>query len=207
MLNILSPDSFLGRWLTFLLDAVLISLVWLLCSMPIVTIGAANTALFHVSMNWMRHRDRCTVKEFLRAFRCNFSKATMLWLVLLAFWVLIALDGYLVLFTGLELPGIFRIMFFVILALWVSWAGYTFALQAVFENLVGRTLANALRFIPGTFTRTVTLLLIDCIAGCLVYFVPLAAWAIIPAVVFLSARIYWNGFLPLIDENSLTTNE
>lgn len=207
MLNILSPDSFLGRWLAFLVDALLVSLVWLLCSVPIVTIGAANTALFRVAMNWMRHRDGCTVKEFWRAFRSNFSKATMLWLVLLAFFVLIALDGYLVLFTELALPGIFRIMFFLILALWVSWAGYTFALQSVFENSVGRTLGNALRFIPGTFTRTVILLLIDCIAGGLVYLVPLAAWAIIPAVVFLSARIYWNGFLPLIDEDCLITNE
>ena len=77
-MNILSPDSFLGRWLAFLVDAVVISLVWLLCSMPIVTIGAANTALFRVAMNWMLHRDRCTVKEFLCAFRSNFSKATML---------------------------------------------------------------------------------------------------------------------------------
>lgn len=207
MLNILSPDSFLGRWLTFLVDAVLISLVWLLCSVPIVTIGAANAALFRVAMNWMRHREGCTVKEFLRAFRSNFRKATILWLVLLAFLVLIALDGYLVLFTELELPGIFRIMFFVLLALWVSWAGYTFALQSVFENSIGRTLGNALRFIPGTFTRTVILLLIDCVAAFLAYLVPLAAWVIIPAVVFLSARIYWNGFLPLVSKDSLTTNE
>lgn len=207
MPNILSPQSFLGRWLSFLLDAVLISLVWALCSLPIITIGAANTALFRVAMDWMRYREGCGVKDYLRAFRSNFKKATLLWLVLLAFLILIAIDGYLLLFADLSLPGIFRIMFYVLLAVWMSWAGYTFALQAVFENSVRRTLGNGLRFVLGTFSRTVGLLLIDGVAAFLIYMIPLAAWVFIPAVVFLSARIYWNGFLPLIDHDNISSNQ
>lgn len=207
MSNILSPESFLGRWLSFLVDVLLISVVWVVCSLPIVTIGAANTALFRVAMDWMRYREGCTVKDFLKAFRNNFKKATILWLVLLLLLIFVTIDGYLLFFTELSLPGIFRIMFFVILAIWISWAGYTFALQAVFENTIRRTLGNALRFVLGRFRRTLTMLLIDAVAAYMAYLIPVASWIIVVSVVFLSARIYWDGFLPMLDEEKITTDE
>lgn len=207
MPNVLSPESFLGRWLSFLVDVLLISIVWLVCSLPIITIGAANTALFRVAMDWMRYREGCTVKDFFKAFRNNFKKATILWLVLLLLLIFIAIDGYLLFFTKLSLPGIFQIMFLVILAIWVSWTGYTFALQSVFENTIRRTLGNALRFVLGRFGRTLSMLLIDCVAAYMAYLIPVATWIIVVSVVFLSARIYWNGFLPMLDEEKITTEE
>ena len=82
-MHFLSPNSFLGRWLAFLLDALLICVAWALCSVPVITMGAATAALNRVAQNWMRNRSDCTLQEFFRAFKENFKGATVIWLILL----------------------------------------------------------------------------------------------------------------------------
>lgn len=203
MLNLLSPNSPLGRWLAFLLDAILIGLAWAICSLPVVTMGAANAALCRVALNWMRTRDGCTLTDFFRAFRGNFRKATAIWLVLLPLLALLLLNGYLVWFTELQLPAFLQWMFFVEAAVWMAWADYSFMLQAVFENTVGRTLGNAIRFVAGNLATTVLLLVIECAAIFLSLLLPYLTWIIFPGAAFLSARFYWNTFLPWIPRDLL----
>ena len=49
-MHFISPNSPLGRWLSFLLDALFICVAWAICSLPVITIGAeenggSNTGL------------------------------------------------------------------------------------------------------------------------------------------------------------------
>ena len=74
----------LSRWFV-------VSILWLVCSLPIVTLGAATKASLAVFTP-----EECaqtgTTQKFFRAFRDGFGRATVLWLLTLALMVLLGLD-------------------------------------------------------------------------------------------------------------------
>ena len=73
-----------------------LNILWLICCLPIVTIGASTTALFYVTLKMAEDRDDGLTGMFFRAFRQNFLPATKLWLVLLGAGAFLAMDGYIV---------------------------------------------------------------------------------------------------------------
>lgn len=64
-------------------DLVLANLLWLVCSLPILTAGASTLGLFTV-VNKMAAKEDYTVRtDFFKAFKRDFKQATALWLVVL----------------------------------------------------------------------------------------------------------------------------
>ena len=54
----------IGAAITAVIDIVTAGLLWLLCSLPLVTIGAASTALYYSVVKCIRHeRGRLVSKE------------------------------------------------------------------------------------------------------------------------------------------------
>ena len=70
--------------LTKLTYSAYLNTLWLICSLPIFTIGASTTALFYCTLKMAEDRDEGLTRMFFRAFRSNFKAATKLWLILLA---------------------------------------------------------------------------------------------------------------------------
>ena len=71
-------DSLLMRLLDRLGTLLILNLLFLLCSLPIVTVGAASTALYTVTLREARGDARSILSGFFTAFRKNFWKATLL---------------------------------------------------------------------------------------------------------------------------------
>ena len=72
-----------------LIDMIWAGFLWLLCSIPLLTIGASSTALYYATVKCVRHERGSLTGSFFRSFRDNFRQATLLWLLL----VLYALIG------------------------------------------------------------------------------------------------------------------
>ena len=60
-----------------------LNLLWLICSIPVFTLGAATTALYDVSLKIVRDEETSITRQFFRSFRRNFRQSTVLWLILL----------------------------------------------------------------------------------------------------------------------------
>lgn len=194
MMRILSPNSPLGRWLSFFLDALLISVAWAVCTLPVFTAGAATAALHRVAHNWMRERSDCDLKAYFRAFRENFTGATVVWLILLVPLAVILANFYLAFFSQAPLPDFVRWIVVLVALLWLAVAAYAFALQALFENKPIRMVSNALRLAGAyPFTTLILVFLLGLAVFCTVLFPPGAVFYV-PACVFLSARPLWTVF-------------
>ncbi len=141
-MNLFSPDSKFMRAMAMLGDLMLLNLAFLVCCVPIVTIGAARTALCAVCFRLDRSAEGRVLPRFFRAFRQNFCAATPLWLLLLLAGSVAALDCYLALRMGglwwlAMVPG-------GLLALVVLLTdAMLFPLLSQFENTRGATLKNA----------------------------------------------------------------
>ena len=123
---------------------MLMNVWWLICCVPIVTIGASTAAMHRMMFN-LREEKSTSTGDFFRAFRDSFKNATLLWLLALAGAVVIAAVYYGI--ALLEIPDAVRLVMvmlcLVLLILWLFPLLYVFPLTAFFENSVKGTVKNA----------------------------------------------------------------
>ena len=62
------------------LDILLLSALWFICCIPVITIGASTTALYYAVVKCLRKGRGYVLQNFFHAFRQNFIPATVLWL-------------------------------------------------------------------------------------------------------------------------------
>ncbi len=66
----------------------------LLSSLPIVTIGASQIAAHAVSIQLIEYADTNVTRVFFRAFKSNFKKGTIVWIIQLIVAGLLGINGY-----------------------------------------------------------------------------------------------------------------
>lgn len=94
MYALFGNDNFLTRALTKLADLFCLSLLWLLCSVPIVTIGAANSALYFSVNKAIRLDGGGIWSTFWSSFLGNLKKATIAWIVAVVVMVALIANCY-----------------------------------------------------------------------------------------------------------------
>ena len=125
-------------------DTIILNFLFVICSIPIVTIGASTTALYCVSMKSTRDEDVYVVKEFFKQFKQNFKESTIIWLILLLVASFIGLDFYMCsLMSNDILSTAFKFIFTLISIVIGFIVVYVFPLVARFENSIKNTLMNA----------------------------------------------------------------
>ncbi len=97
-MQIFSPDSEVMEFLSKVTDYIILNLLTLLCSIPIITIGAAHTAKFYTSMKIVRGEEPSVTKSYFKSFRENFAQVTVAWLIILLVGLVLAFDWYNVLY-------------------------------------------------------------------------------------------------------------
>lgn len=75
MRNLFNPDAFLWRWCSRILDMMILSVFWFFCSIPLVTIGAASTALYDAAVHGIRREEAGAYARFFRTFRRELKPA------------------------------------------------------------------------------------------------------------------------------------
>lgn len=89
----LDNDSFFGRLMTKIGIIIAANVMFVIFSIPFVTIGAGLTALYHVMFRTLRNGGICNpFKEFWAGFKGNFKQATITWLTFAAFMGFLSVD-------------------------------------------------------------------------------------------------------------------
>ncbi|MFV0529435.1 MAG: YesL family protein [Lachnospiraceae bacterium] len=144
MKNLFDLDSPLMRFLSRIADLILLNLIYLICCIPIVTIGAASTALYSVTLKMVKDEDSYIFRSFFTAFKENFKAATLPWLLMLVFGAALVFDFMLTRSVSGTLIYIVQIFLGIITFLFISMSIYLFPYIARFENTMFNNLKNAL---------------------------------------------------------------
>lgn len=99
-MNFLKPDSPVMNFISTIVDIIILNLLFVICSIPIVTFGAAYSAKYYVAMKIMRGEDTGTIIPFFKAFARNFKQATTSWMIMLVAIALILLDWRWIIMSG-----------------------------------------------------------------------------------------------------------
>lgn len=192
-------DGYLSKILTRVMYVVSLNLLFLLCSIPIFTIGAAQTAMYTVLLRYMRDDEPDIIRSFFRAFLDNFKKSTTVWLIMLAVGGTLAFNYYFLYQGEMSLAGVVRILLnLVLIILLVMWV-YIFPVISYFDN----TIRGYIRFVVGLsiakLPYTVALVLIQTIPILgvlfLAQYIPMAVLLLICCGASLPA--YYSGKLLL----------
>lgn len=156
-MNIFSFNSWLSRFLYLVADIVLLHILWIICSLPIVTIGASTTALYSSCMKRIRRDEGYITGNFFGAFKSNFRQSTLIWLLLLAIGGILYMD----LWIGLSVEGVLGKIMLVscsmLLIPFFCTVLYIFPVQAKFENRILDNLKNAFLMSLSNFQWTLFL--------------------------------------------------
>lgn len=157
-------DNPVWRFIGKFFDVLILNLLWVVCSIPLITIGASTSAVYYVTLKLVRDEEGSTIKSFFKSFKENFKQATIIWLIILVLGLVIGFDLYFFIMMQTEASNFRTIMLaifggFAILYLSVSL--YVFPLQAKFINPVKRTLFNAFFMSVRHFFATIGMLVLD----------------------------------------------
>ena len=119
-------------------DLLCLSVLWLVFSLPIFTIGASSTALYAAVFYCLRRNEAGVWKHFWKAFRENFKRSTLAWLIELAVLAVFSLDA--AVFRAIRLSGgaMGKLYWAALLleAVALTWTAYVAAYAARFNGSV-----------------------------------------------------------------------
>ena len=177
MRRLLDINNPIMRFLTAMFDLMALSVLWVVFSLPIFTMGAASTALWN---------------SFFSAFKENFKRSTLTWLVALAILGFLGADALLL--RSLILQGYsFGWFYGVTLALVVlalTWTVYLAAYAARFNGTVKEVLRYSFMLLRAHPVKMLCVMVL--VMGGMALALTLPA-----TVVFIPATVYWGATFPI----------
>lgn len=173
-------DSPIVKFGNLVADIFLLSVLWLVTSIPIFTIGASTTALFYVMTRRISDKENYIIKDFFLSFKREFIKSTIVWVILIFLFSLVIFNIYIVNYFfayNQILLNIFIVLQFIVFFELLIFMVFVFPLLSRFDFKFKELIKNSF-FIANRHFPTAVL--------CLAIFV------------FIFIFIYYTLFLPLM---------
>lgn len=199
-------ESPLIQGLNKVADLMWLNFLTLICCIPVITAGAALTSAHYVALKMKRNEEGYISKEFFKAFKMNFKQSTLIWLLVLLFTLIFAVDFYIIKEGGIALSNVLQVILMAICCLFIFTAIWVFPVQAKFVNTIKGTIKNALALSIIQIPRTLLMLVAYLLPYVILYFTlqvfPLVFLFGISVPVYVSAMLY-NKMFKKLEENIL----
>ena len=176
-------DGFVVQTANRITDCICLSLLWLVSSLPLITIGAATTALYYSMNKCVRRSEGSVWRTYWQSFRTNFRQATLLWLLVFlidAFVTGCCYCTYLMCMAG-YMPKEALYFFLLVAALASLWTSFLFPYLARFQNSNRLVLKNCVYIALMNFPAGLLHLVFQVLAVLAIVFFPLAV-ILVPGV-------------------------
>lgn len=178
MAGIFHPDSKLMRLMNGITNLVCLNLLWIIGCIPVITAGAATTAMYSVLFSYLTGKEDAVLKPFLNAFRENFRQATPLWLMHL---LVAAALGAGVFYMTLEVQTWVKVIFGILLFIYAAVASYCYPLLARFRTTRKAALFNSFFLTFRHLPSAVSLVVLNALPFLLILIAPKIFWQTILA--------------------------
>ena len=184
MRNLFNMNSPLMRFLGKVADMMILNLLFLTTCIPIFTIGASLTALHYVTLRMVSGEE-------------NFRQATIIWIILMAFALLLTYDIRLVWNGAGYVNTVMKVLSIIASVALVMVILYVFAILAKFHNSVEGTIRNAVAISLNAFPRTLSMFMLVVASVALTFYTEATIrWGLLFWLTFgFSAVTYFNSFL------------
>lgn len=177
MRNVFNYDGPFISAMTRVADLFWLNILYVICCIPIVTIGAANTALYYVTLKMTKDEDSGITKLFFKSFIQNLRQATVIWVIFLGIIIILFSDLYIA--AGRNLTGLMNfdgvndvvLVAVGVMAIVVTFIlQYIFAILAQFDNSIFNTIKNAFLISVRHLPYTVLFIVVFLLPHVIIYF-------------------------------------
>lgn len=141
-------------------NLIKLNIIWVLCSLPLVTAGAALCALHVTAVRILEGEEGYVFRDFWTVYRSKMRLSLKLWLPLLAAAVILIYDYMFWREVEGNLAEGMRVLICVLSGLWIALVIYVFPLAARMETAAGRTCRNGMLLVLKYLPQSVYLLFI-----------------------------------------------
>ena len=129
-------------------DIMILSLCWLICCIPVITIGPSCAALYYAVHKRFEDKSETPAKDFFRSFRTNLVQGIILTIIYLLYLGITGFNLYVAIFgfNGTFLPSWYTPVAVVLLLPFLFSALYVFPYLSRFKNTVKTTLFHGFTF-------------------------------------------------------------
>ena len=181
-MGIFNQNSKLIKSVNKIIDLIWLNFLWVIFSLPLITIGASNCAAFSVTLKMVDDEEGYIARSFIKAFRQNFKQATIMWCITAPLLYLAYLIWQVVLKAD-STEYFFLLILGAILytALLIVFNLYTYPLIARYENSLKNMIKNSLGICLTYFGRTVLILALLFLEGAIIFW---NRWTILAGLFF-----------------------
>ncbi|MBP3594368.1 MAG: YesL family protein [Lachnospiraceae bacterium] len=205
MKGFFSYDSWYGRLMVGITNCCYLFVLWVLFSLPVVTIGASTCAFYYTfSKVIIKERDYIG-RSFIKSFKENFIQATGVFLLQIAIFFILGLSSYyLILFKG-NFKDFFSWVFIGCVTIVYIWTRYWFPYISCFADKTRTVLKNCLMIMVGNIPWTFLILVLFAIWLLVIY--KYTGWFLISWVAYMALNgLIFNHILkkympPEIEDN------
>lgn len=162
MAGFFSTDSKLYRFMSKLTDLVKLNILWLVFSIPIVTVGISTIAAYTVTLKMAEGEEGYIGHDFLKAFKENWKQGIpmsfitilCIWAVYLDFQIYRAVEENAFVFLIIGIVTAYVFLFSLL---------YVYPLLARYENTILNSLKNSFRISMKYFLRSLLLVVLSAV--------------------------------------------
>lgn len=143
METLFNPDGKLMRFMTWVANMLILSLLWVVCCIPIVTIVPSTAAMYYVTLKMARQEDSGITKAFFRSFWSNLRQGIVLTVIFILIGAFLVSDYFACFLLPDNIEGYALWFIYIVAALFLMIVGHTYPLLAQFSNTIIGTLRNA----------------------------------------------------------------
>ena len=190
--NIFRWDSPLMKFMMLITNLVCLNVLWLVCCLPVVTAGAATTAMYYVVFQYITKQDDAVLKPFFRAFKENFRQVTPVWILNLLIGAALAAEIFYLTQSG---EVWLKVVFGVLLLIYAGASSYLYPILARYDTPAKMAMFNSFALPVRHLFSTVLVVAFNAVPVVLALFAPEILWKI--GIVWLlggfSLTAYLNG--------------
>ncbi len=208
-MRILNYDGLLMTGLRKFFNYVFLGLLWVVASIPVITFGAATTAMFFTAENTVRKDKEKLFSTFWQCFRKEFKQATLLWLIGIVLLAPLVFNTFLL--WRMEMHSVVFAILLITVLFGFGWLQLWFGYLATFEDTIRTLLSNTFRMTLTKFFWVVLMLILlaaSVAGGVLAFFFAPPVMFLIPGIYGMCAnRIFrriFKSYLTVEDEETAT---
>ncbi|MED4225316.1 YesL family protein [Neobacillus cucumis] len=188
-------------------NIIILNVLWVLSSMPVLTIGPSTAAMYAVIRKWHLYKDDSVIRSFIHEYRLFFKQGLMVGTLWQFLGMLLVLDAY----FFLQVQSIVKIMLIVVTVtafiLYLLTSSMLFSIMVYYQTKGLELIKQAFTFSIIDAKTTFAIILMWIGAGMVLYYAPLTIFVIVVPVSMVSFRFSMLAFnkverLPKIQSKS-----
>lgn len=176
MREFFNMDNSFFRALGRLADLMILNITFIICCIPVFTIGASLTGLYYMALKMAENEESYIIRGFLKSFKQNFKQATLIWLMVLGVGIVLVMDFQILRASEGSLAKFLHIAIIAISFFYLMIVTYIFPVLSRFFNTIRGTLKNSLLMSIAHLPYTVLMIVITIAPVALTFFNGYTLW-------------------------------